>query len=179
MKRKRDLVAQRQPDPDRQLQELWLLLARREWSSLVVVPADDHGSVETLARSLAEVGKNLSDIAVSAVTVKVLGSSSARALAALANNVRGDPKRLWQGRNGIEVEVDPADEEEDTGYIDLPPGRLILGIPSVVSTPVSLAVTEAADLVVLGVQLGQTRMAAMRRSIDLIGRERIAGCVLI
>ncbi len=166
----------------REMQELWFTLAKREWGSLAIIPADPEASTEELARSLATVGKNLSYLPVSAVTVKVIGPSSALALAALAHHVRNRQERLWHGNGVIEVVADPAPEEpesDDDGYMMTPVGQLILGVPSVIAEPVALAVAQAVDFVVLGVELGRTNMKDLQRSIDLIGRDRIAGCCLL
>jgi hypothetical protein len=57
--------------------------------------------------------------------------------------------------------------------------RLIMSIPSVVVSPLGLATAQSADLVVLCVELGRTSVAGVRRTLDLIGRERVAGCFLV
>lgn len=160
------------------LQELWFVLAQHRWSSLVVVPAGADGSAADLARNLAEIGKNLSDVPVSAVSVRLLAPGSARALAALANHLR-DGRRRLRSNNTIEVGpiVREAPEESEAGPGPAA-GQVIVCVPSVVAEPLSLAVAQAADLVVLNVELGKTRLRDIRRSMSLIGRERIAGCIL-
>jgi len=173
------------PGPDleseRDLQEFWLLLAKKNWRSLAILPAHPEGSTEVLARSLARVGKNLSFLPVSSVTVKVLGSSSALALAALAHHVRNRQERLWHGDGVIEAEEEASEapKTDDGGYLLTPAGQLVIGVPSVVTEPVGMAVLQAVDTVVLAVEVGRTTMADVRRSIRLIGRERIAGCYLM
>ena len=57
--------------------------------------------------------------------------------------------------------------------------RLIISIPPVVTQPLGLATAHAADLVVLCVEVGGTRLADARRTLELVGRERMAGCFLI
>ncbi|AKU89847.1 hypothetical protein AKJ08_0234 [Vulgatibacter incomptus] len=175
---------ERMPGPalgsSRQLRELWLVLARFEWNSLAIVPADTEGSTEELSRSLAAVGKNLSYVPVSAVTVKLLGPGSAMALAALAQHVRNRQERLGNRTGIIEFRDDrqePKGEEMDS--YSSPAGRLILGVPSVVVEPAGLAVAHAVDAVVLGVELGRTPMRELKKSIELIGRDRIVGCCLL
>src|SRR5258708_25637368 len=42
--------------PPLELQQLWFLTLRWEWSSLVLVPADSQGSVLWIATALAQVG---------------------------------------------------------------------------------------------------------------------------
>lgn len=165
------------PFRSRELQELWLRLAAEEWSSLVVIPASPEGSTVDLACSLADIGSTLSDHAVTAVTVTEIAPGSARALAALADDVRRRQKRLKDGHiidGGADVPEDP-----DANAIIGSAGRIIIGVPSVVATPVSLAVAQAADLIILGVEMGRTRTKDVKRSIELVGRERVAGCVLL
>jgi len=164
----------------RRLQELWIGLAKQEWTSLVVLSAHAGGSSEGFARSLAAVGNRLSADAVSAVTVKVIGPSSALALSTLANHVRNRAARLWQGNGIIEVfnEQAASAERNDRGYAATS-GQLVLGVPSVISEPLSLAVAHAADAVILTAELNRTQVKDVKRSIEMIGRERIIGCCLV
>jgi hypothetical protein len=59
-----------------------------------------------------------------------------------------------------------------------PAGKVIVAIQPVVAEPLGLAVTQAADVIVLCIEVGRTRLASARRTIELVGRERIAGCFL-
>jgi len=60
-----------------------------------------------------------------------------------------------------------------------PAARLVIAIPAVCAEPLGLAVAKQADLVVLCVERARTRLSDVRRSADLIGRERMAGCFLV
>ena len=62
---------------------LWFVLAQRSWTSLAVVPADPQGSSEELVRSIVDVGKRLSDVPVTAITMNTVDALSARTLADL------------------------------------------------------------------------------------------------
>lgn len=186
MSRKENLAIERSPGPAaraevREIQELWFVLARQEWTSIVLAPAHPDGSAEEIARSLADVGKHLSDYPVTAITVKLLGPGSARALAALAQHVQRDRERRGFRPRVVDVNETNAETEpiDDDGNVVAPAGQLIVAIPPVVVEPLGLAVAHAADKVVLTVDVGKTRMDDARRSIDLIGRERIAGCFLV
>lgn len=145
--------------PNREIQELWFRLSRTPWTSLVLVPADEGGSAAAAAAaSLADVGRRLRD---APVTFFILANSidyasAGKITAAVAS----------AGRNGGTKDIAPT-------------GKVIVAIQPVVVEPLGLAVTEAADVVVLCVQLGRTRIAAARRTIELIGRERIAGALLV
>jgi len=173
-------------------QELWLSLARRKWTSLVVVPADPETSSADVAKQLAEVGKELIEDPVTAITVSRLGYDSARALSDLQQYVdrtrQAADRPAWNGStDGTIVDVGgrPADPE---GHVPVSPNqalatataaRLVISIPSVVNEPLGLAVAQFADAVVLTFHLGKTRLSEARRTIDLIGRERIIGCFIV
>jgi len=60
-----------------------------------------------------------------------------------------------------------------------PPARNIATLPPVATNPLALKVAAAADIVVICVEIGKTRLSAVRRTLELIGRDRVAGCVLI
>jgi hypothetical protein len=196
------------PDSDaRQYQHLWFSLASRSWSSLVLVPADGDGSADEVALRLAEVGKQLSRGPVTAITVSSLAYDTATALADLPNyleRARPEPSTAW---SPIEMPPsslgDSAGTQEptstgtaevertrdgqslmkvptmDEGQADLAGPRLIISIPPVVTQPLGLATARNADLVVVCVEAGRTRIARARWTLDLVGRERVAGCFLI
>jgi hypothetical protein len=85
--------------------DLWFALARFEWSCLVIVPAGSGSSAEKIARSLAEAGQHLSDLAISAVSVRVVGPASVRALLGLVSRVReGQSDAVWPPRIPNDVE---------------------------------------------------------------------------
>lgn len=180
---------------EREFQELWFALARRPWSSLVLVPADPGESTAHVAHALADVGKRLSDTPVTAVAASTLEYGTAVALAGLPQFV--DRRRLpaagsWPTID-LEAHPDPPVEEPAPPPAPAPDGpapaeeaimvssaaRLIISIPPVVSEPLGLATTASADLVLICIALGQTRLANARRTVELIGRERVAGCFLL
>jgi hypothetical protein len=176
-------------------QRLWFALERSAWSSLVLVPADAEGSTEEIARTLAEVGKRLSDVPVTAVVASALEYGTAVALADLPQFV--DRKRLPPASRWptVDVEATPTDPPRGEPAADPLAGaehgggngdimvssgaRIIISIPAVVSQPLGLATTQRADLIVLCIEVGKTRKAHARRTIELIGRERVAGCFLV
>jgi len=174
-------------------QELWLALARRKWTSLVVVPADGEASSADVAKSLAEVGKELIEDPVTAITVNRLGYDSARALSDLQQTVdrarqAGErPRPATNESDVIDVTSRPADSSsspsgsggQSTALALMPAARLVISIPPVVNEPLGLAVAQFADAVVLTFHLGKTRLSEARRTIELIGRDRIVGCFIV
>lgn len=57
--------------------------------------------------------------------------------------------------------------------------RRIVSIPPVTVEPLGVAIAQAADGVVLGVELGKSLLPIARRTIELIGRERIVGAFVL
>jgi hypothetical protein len=178
---------------ERSYQELWLGLSRREWRSLVLVPADPRGSAADIARALAEVGKHLSDIPVSAITIGALQYESALALAELQQRTDREKPVVLERAPLVEVTATPVVDEDDGDpkwasiprahggeRLELSPAtRLVISIPPVVSEPLGLAVAERADAIVVCVERGRTRLADVRRTAEMIGRDRVAGCFLV
>lgn len=180
-----------QPDGEalRECQELWFALAQRDWTSVVLVPADPDGSAATLGKSLADIGTRLSEIPVTSIAVTSVGYDSAFALADLQQHIERERRAAADRRvinvtpraaaNGAAVD-DAADGEVRADALALvPTARLVIAIPAVVKEPLGLAATQMADAVVLTVGIGRTRLADARRTIELIGRERIAGCFVV
>lgn len=153
-----DLAAHTLPMlPGREIQELWLALSRRSWLSAVLVPADDGVSAAMAAAALAEVGRRIRQAPVSALMADRLDYDAA---AELIGRVAAAGYGDGDGR--------PASSEQ-----------VIVAIPPVVTEPLGVAVAREADVVVLCLSLGRTSLAAARKSIELIGIDRIAGCLLL
>lgn len=151
-------LARRPPEArDIEFQGLWFRLARIPWRSLVVVPADEGGSSAAVATALADVGRRLRS---SPVTFLVMAG----------------PIDYASAGKIVESMAAPAGEVRDASA---PYGRVIVAIPPVVSEPLGIAVTDAADAVVLCIEKGRTRSPSARKTIDMIGRGRIVGCVLV
>lgn len=189
----RDEAAPRPAIPaERRYQELWFALAGGRWASLVLVPTDPGGSCAGIARSLAEVGNRVSDVRVTAVTVDALEYVSAHALVELQRRTVADDDAAGDNRPALvhvtATRVDADNPRRGTmprahGGEQVPapvqPGRLVIAIPSVLSEPLGLALVARAGAVVLCIDRGRTRVADARRTIELVGRERIAGCFLV
>ncbi len=174
--------------PGRDAQELWFALARKRWYSLVLVPADEGRSVASIATALADVGGRLRDSPVTAIVAESMDYESARMLADLQLRVQVDRMDV----DAVDVKaviVAPSEATEDDRRPGagnarparlLPPaGQVVVAIQPIVVEPLGVAIAQAADAVVLCVELGRTRFKAARRTIELIGRERIAGTVLV
>lgn len=182
-------------DPERlaEYQKLWFALAKRPWNSMVLVPADPDGSAASIGTSLAEIGTRLSELPVRAISVSSLEYDSALALVDLQQYVhraqRGEVDRsplIHVTATPVAPEGPPSGEPRPAATPDpvdalapAPAARLVIAIPPLVSEPLGLAATQSADAIVLTIELGRTRMADAERTIELIGRERIAGCFIV
>lgn len=182
-------VARPTPPTERECLQLWFSLAHRRWGTLVIVPADRDGSCAPLATMLADVGKRLSEWPISVIAIPNLDFGSARALTDLVQHVRRERERPTVQRGPVvevtgkviqEPEAETASSFRAEGAssvpVALPSAQVVISIPSVVKDPLGLGVVQSADAVVLQIDMGKTRFADARRTIELIGRERIAGC---
>ncbi len=170
--------------PGREYQELWFSIARLHWASVVLVPADHGSSAADVATALAQAATALRDAPVTAIVANRMDNASVRTLVDLQ-------PRLQEGRSwpaSVEVEARPVAVGAEGGLgplrsvhdaVPLPPlGRAIIAIQPVVDEVLGVAVAQAADAVLLCVELGKTHLRAARRTIELIGADRVIGVVL-
>lgn len=143
--------------PGQEHQALWFALASRRIASVVLVPADEGSDLSGLARALAEVGRRLGDTPVTAVVPEAIDYDFVNRTAALLALTRGAGDRR-PGASLLEV---------------------IVAIHPVTVEPLGLALVHAADAAILCVEQGKTRLAAARRTLKLIGKDRFIGSVLL
>ena len=144
--------------PRREIQELWFALANRRWSMLVVIPVGSSAMAASVAIALADVGRRLREMPV---TFLVMAESIDYPTAGRIVRTLGAAGRK--------------DEDPEAGLVS----KLVIAIPSVLAEPLGLVVAKAADAVVLCIEKGHTTMPDAQRTITLIGRERIAGCLYV
>ena len=143
--------------PRREYQELWFALARKSWRSLAIVAVDREESASEITNALGEVARMLDERVSFFAPIDVLDYVSVAGIFSAANaNFAADIPRPVKA-----------------------PVRSIAILPPVVRNPLALKVATAADVVVICVEIGKTRLSAVRRTIELIGRDHVAGCVLI
>jgi hypothetical protein len=138
-------------------QELWLSISTRPWKSLVLVPVDPDGSVMELTVALAEAGSQLSDAPVNSLIAEapdfLNGPSSSRVPAKTLVN------RITSLRH-----------PESTG-------QLVIALPPLSRDPLAAVVARRADVTLLCIHKGKSETPAVRRTLQLIGRDRVAGCL--
>jgi hypothetical protein len=168
--------------PCRDYYHLWFALATRAWRSAVLVPAGrrETAAAAEAASALAAAGRLLHELPV---TLFIMSSAEEYATAVEFVNVAAS--REEAARQGTAAAPDLASavhlvaSAATTPRTSPPPsGKVIVAIQPVIEEPLGLAVTQAADVVVLCAERGVTRMKSVRRTIELIGRGRIAGCLL-
>jgi hypothetical protein len=187
------------PPPSRKYQELWFNLAPLRWASLVLVPAERGMSVAAVATALADVGSRLRDSPVTAIIADGMDFESARILADLQLRVLDHAQGPRREEMAVEVAADqfamppssiadpPAGEapgarpqpRRDARLMTSPAGQVVVAIQPVVEEPLGVAIAHAADAVVLCIKLRDSRMASVRRTVELIGADRISGAILV
>jgi hypothetical protein len=141
--------------PPFELQELWFSTLRTEWSSLAIVPAHPGGSAERIAKALADVGGRHRGSPI--LLVKADGSDLAHT-AQLVDSLSRRSGATGSNRRG---------------------GEVIVSLDPVVTNPLGIAIALAADAVLVTIELGVTDLHSARRTIELVGRERLLGCVVV
>jgi hypothetical protein len=167
------------------LEEVWLALTMRDCRSIVVVPADPDRSAGALATALAEAGTRLSHEQVSALTIDI--DQDPKVMADVQQMIRHDRERA---RGAAQRSVaDGADArpggppamrsvgEDPPGLA--PRGICVISIPPVTRESLGVSIARASDAVLVVLEMRRTRMADARRTIDLVGRDRIAGTILV
>ena len=140
------------PAPGREYQELWFALSRDPWRTVVLVPADRGISAVYIAEALGDVARWLREPPATIMTMS-------------------DPLDYVEA-----TQLSHRIPTEDPGGTS---GKVIVAVQPVVVEPLGLAVTRTADAVVLCIEKGRSRLASVRRTIELIGRDRIRGCIFV
>lgn len=181
----------RSAEQDRAYLEFWFALAQRRWMSVVLVPGHPGGSAVEAAQALADIGQKVSGLPVRAITMSTLDYGTAAVLSDLQEQLRRLAGEASGATRAIEVVADevppvleeepkPAPAEPSSGLVAVAPAaRFVIAVPCVISEPLGLAAAQGADLVVVLVELGTTRQADVRRIMSQVGRERVAGCLVV
>ncbi len=143
-----------QGDAEAFYQGLWFTLMRSRWTSLALIPSEEGETTAGIATRLSGIGRRLSSVPVTFLVMA--GAMDYASAGKFVATVAGKS-------------VAPSDE--------LPSSRVIVAVPSVLSDPLALSVTEAADAVALCVRIGTSHIRAAERTIELVGRAKFLGCV--
>lgn len=170
-------AGEKQGLPSRELQELWFATRRRDWKSLVVVPASPGSPILHIATALGEVG---GAIRMSPVQVVNAEGMDLDQIARLVLDISGETQPEGSADSKASAWT------SGSGGWDPPAGRgapaaraTIIAIEAVAENPLNLPLALAADAVLLCVAIGRTRLDDARHTVELIGRDRIVGTVLL
>ena len=146
------------------VEPIWFALLRHRWSSLALVPAHAGGSVLALALAISKIGALHRDSSIEVV--------DAAAMDLTAN-----------GRLLLDLLEQPSLRSSsggEKGAATLGRGVLrIIALESVLTSQAGIPIALAADLALLCVELGATDHKSARRTIELVGRSNLLGCLLI
>lgn len=143
--------------PPLELQQLWFLTLRWDWSSLVLVPADSKGSVLWIAKALAQVGNRH-------------GARAAARTDATGHSSGSEMVEDITGQFMVQTPILGSERWKQ---------RTIIALDPVVTNPAGVPVAAAADAALLFVELGKTHIDEARRTVQLIGQDHFRGCILI
>jgi len=135
--------------PANDVQRLWFATLRKDWNSLVVLPAHARGSGSQIGRALAQVASLHKDSAIKLV------SAEGADLAGASRLIIDMTTHVASG------------------------GLVIVVLDSVLANPAGIPVALAADAVLLCVQLDETDVESARKTVDMIGESRFVGAVTV
>lgn len=128
---------------------VWFAFAQHQWNSMVLVPAHPGVSVLAVARALAEAGRTYDEQSLSLIEAE-----------------RVPPARV-QGIIG---------ELRDRSALDQ---RTIVAVASPLEDNSAVPIIRGCDVGVLVVPLGDTSLAAARRTLAVVGRGAFLGAITV
>jgi hypothetical protein len=134
---------------DVRMQQLWLALQKRQWRSLAVISANKGVDSLAAANRLAKIAWWYTGVPTCVFDMRDLS------LRLLEHQLRDMAGQLQGGE------------------------RIFIALRSTSENPTAAPLAQAADAAVLCVELGQTDVKAARRTIDVVGRERFIGTLLV
>jgi hypothetical protein len=129
--------------------QIWFSFARHAWRSMVLVPAHPGLSVLGVARALADAGRTYEEPTLSLIEAE-----------------RVSPSRV----HGIISEV------RDRSALDQ---RTIIAVASPMEDNGAIPIIRGCDVGVLVIPLGETPMAAARRTLAVVGRGSFLGAITV
>jgi hypothetical protein len=136
---------------------LWFAVQTRPWLSLAVLPAGPGGSALSVANALYDVGALVSGGPIRLLDARAVTlATSASFIVNMSSLVSAPGERRTGGTQ-----------------------RAVVVLSSVLEQLAGVPIVLAADALVLTVTLGKTRIDDVRRTQELVGADRIIGCVLV
>jgi hypothetical protein len=128
---------------------IWFNALRYSWSTLALVPAEPGLSALTVGDALSAVGKLHRQSPVPLLSAQGLRLAETRAFTESMGNAVRE--------HGLALTV----------------------VDSPLQSESSIAIVAAADAAILCVRLGAVRFASARRTLDLVGRDRFLGSIVL
>ena len=135
--------------PSTELQRLWFSTLKKEWHSLVVVPASPGGSGALIGRSLAKIASLHKDNPVKLV------SAEGCDLAGASKLIIDMTTQVSQG------------------------ALVIVVVDSLVQNPACIPVALNADVALMCVHLGDSDFESAQRTTEILGAARLLGAVTV
>lgn len=132
-----------------EIQRLWFALVKRPWRSLVLAAANPGGNSWEIAEALAEVGQLHWGTTIKLMDAEGAALTESAALVAEMTTCAAAGKPVF------------------------------VAVGSLVENLAGVPLAHAADAVVLCVTLGTADFSSARRSVELIGADKILGCVAL
>ncbi len=129
-------------------QRTCLAVLRGEWTTLALVPTDPSAPVKALSDALSDVSRGY----------------------------RLRPLRLQDGAGASPARV--AELQDELAAARGGDARLVVTLDDPRTSPAAVPLLVAAEAVVLVVRLGATGLRAVDELVEIVGRERILGCVV-
>jgi hypothetical protein len=138
-------------------QTLWFALQDKAWSSLAILPAGPGESALGVANALYDVGALVSGGPMRLLDARAVTLSTSASFILNMSSLVSAPGERRQG--GTQ--------------------RALVVLASVLEQMAGIPIVLAADAVVLTVVLGKTTLESARQTLELVGAERVLGCILV
>jgi hypothetical protein len=143
--------------PKHELSQLWTKVHRHAWSWIAVVPADPALSAVPLARAVRDAWNWLSEFSL---RLRVAENVDLAASAALIHQLR-------HAAGTVDPGVAPSVVQT------------LVAVESPLKNPLVLPIILGADGVILCAERGTTLVSAVRKTVEMIGRDHIIACCLL
>jgi hypothetical protein len=137
------------PAPDNDWQRIWLATRQQNWTSLALIPSDASVEVAGVAEALAATGRLYGERPVSVLSAK-----------------------------GVQV-PDVRHLLDTLGVMTERGDWVIVPVDPIVENPSSVPIAQATSAALLVVRLGQSQLTLARNAVEVVGRGRFLGSIVL